>query len=334
MANLVKETQKMLAYVGYSANSHLAAQVALLLSTAERVRCMLLDGPPGAGKTSLAKAVAKMLGIKEVIYIPITAGTSEDDVITKPNMVRVLRGVAGDKDAVKTASDVVKLGFLPRIFKMSQTQKVVAFVDELDKGSEDVDNCFLTALEEGEVLVDDIGVIKANLENLVLFFTKNNVRGVSEPLMRRCRREYLGFPSEDLELEIVTGRIKSQHPKTPLALPFELIETVPDPIALVLIKLANQLRAREADLIKPPASQEITQAAVDVVRLARWGCLDLAGDICFSWLAGYQEDREILKKITSPASLTNTIKAAVKSSGGEIFRQNISKPDDEFVDLN
>lgn len=332
MANLVQAVKKQLALVGYNASVPLAAQVALLLATAERVRCMLLDGPPGAGKTSLAKAVARLLKV-EVLYMATTAGTSEEDIRQKPNIVRVLRGISGDREAVKSGADVIKLGFLPRIFKLSQTQKVVAFVDELDKGSEDVDNCFLTALEEGEVLVDDMGAVKANLENLVLFFTKNNKREVAEPLMRRCRREYLSWPSEELEVEIVTGKIHCQVPEKALDVPYEPIQAIPVPIATVLVKLANLLRAKEADLIKPPASQEVTQAAMDVVRLASWGCLELAGEVCFGWLAGYREDREILKKITTPAKLTEALTGAVKSSGQEVLRKEIPKADDKFVDL-
>ncbi len=331
--NLVSKTRAALALVGYSADSQLAAQIALLLSTAERVRCMLLDGPPGAGKTSLAKAVAKMLKVN-VVYTAITAGTSDEDILTRPNMVRILRGVAGDASAVNSAEDVISLGFLPRVFEMSQQGLTVAFVDELDKGQEDVDNCFLTALEEGEVVVEGRGVVKAKLENLILFFTKNNKSEVSEPLMRRCRRAYLGFPSESLEMQILTGAVKVEEPKEAIRVPFHRLEAVPAPIAQVLIKLANQLRSKEQDLIKPPATQEVLQAGLDVVRLAQWGSLPLAGEVVFGWLAGYQEDRQILKSITSVDQLNAALQAAVKSSGTEVHaKRDLEKPDDEFVDL-
>ena len=331
MTKKVSDMKTALSAVGYVASDELAAQVALLLaSNGGSVKAMLLDGPPGVGKTHLAKCVARMLGV-DYVYIQAHPGSAPEDFLYDANIVQILRGVAGDKAAVKSAEDVVELGFLPQIFRASQTGPVVAFVDELDKASPKTDSLFLSALQEGEVVVKGIGTVKANLNNLLLFFTKNDERQISEPLMRRCRREYLGFPSEALELAILTGEIKSGKLEKPVSIPSEPVACLPEAVAKVLVSVANQLRARQEDLIKPPATQELEMAGKDAIRLFRWGSPGLIGKVTFGWLAAYQEDQEILRQIMTPEKLGNLLTTAVRVSEKKISRQGVSKPDEEFV---
>lgn len=337
MANPVQLLKNALAMVGYMASDLIAAQIALLLaSSSKSVKAMLLDGPPGAGKTYLAKCVARVLGV-DYVYIQAHPGSCPEDFLYDANIVQILRGVAGDTSAVRSAEDVIDLGFLPLVFKASQQGMVVAFVDELDKANPKTDSLFLAALQEGEVVVKGLGRIKANTSNLLLFFTKNNEREVSEPLMRRCRREYLGFPAADLEMAILTGKVKdgqiekalriSEEPVT------ELPAELPEAVARVLITTANQLRAKQEDLIKAPATQELMMAGADAIRLARWGAPGLVGQIVFGWLAAYQEDRTILKGIITPERLGELLAMAIKSSAAEITRKGINKADDGFVKI-
>lgn len=297
--NFVKEVQATLRQVGYVADEYLSAQVALLLcQETGAVRAMLLDGPPGSGKTFLAEATAAILKAA-FIYIPAHPGSTPEDFLYDINIVQILRGIGGDSTAVRSASDVVDFGFLPTVFAMSQKGPVVALVDELDKASPKVDSFFLSAFQQGEVIVKGIGPIKANLNNIIIFLTKNGERMVSEPLMRRCRRVFMDFPEERLELEILTGKVKKGTVGQVVKVPTNLSVRTNVPLLKMLVTAANKLR-RQDGLIKAPCTQELAAAAVDAAHLKDWGIdLKVMTPVILRWLAAYQEDFVLTSQLLS-----------------------------------
>lgn len=290
MSNFAKVVQASLQTTGYVADEYLAAQVALLLcQDSGAVKAMLLDGPPGAGKTALAKAVAKILS-SNFVYVPAHPGSTPEDFLYDINIVQILKGVGGDATAVRSAEDVIDLGFLPKVFQMSQNGLVVALVDELDKSSHKVDSLFLSALQEGEVMVKGLGPIKANLDNIIIFFTKNGERMVSEPLMRRCRRAYLDFPGEDLELLILKGELSTTACQT-ISMPKFQAPKAGDALLRLLIAAANQLRQQGQNMLKAPCTAELSVAATDLMHLKSWQIAqDVKVRVAMQWLAAYPED--------------------------------------------
>lgn len=305
----VDEVQMKLGLVGYLCDKTLAAQVALLLhQNKDGVKALLLDGPPGSGKTFLAKSITKVLGAK-YIYKAAHRGSAPEDFLYETNILKVLQGAAGDKDAVRSPEDLIELGFLPAAFKLSQEGLVVALVDELDKSHASTDSLFLSALQEGEVQVKGHGTIKANLDNLVIVFTKNAEREISEPLMRRCRRHYLQFPAKALEKAILQGRVKKQETVEPLEVKDCPVESIPEALIDELLNNAKMLRElyEEERLIKAPSTEELLQAAQDVARLKIWGHLSVTGAICANWLTGFKEDKQVLFQNISEQKLADRL---------------------------
>jgi MoxR-like ATPase len=295
---MYQKISEALGHAGYMASELIATQIALLLhQSSKAVRAMILDGPPGAGKTALAKAVAKVTGA-QFIYVPAHPGSTPEDFLYDANIVQILRGVSGDHEAVKTARDVIDFGFLPMVFEASQRGPVVALVDELDKSSPKCDSLFLTALEEGEVMVKGVGPVKAKLENIILFFTKNGERSVSEPLMRRCRRMYLRFPEPQLEMAILMGILKPQEIAEKVSL--KLAGEQPKPnkvVAQMLITAASKLREQEL-FLKQPCTAELGYAMSDIVYLKEWRVSnEVAKTVVMSWLAAYPEDLALAEQV-------------------------------------
>ena len=68
----------------------------------------------------------------------------------------------------------------------SKERKVILLLDEWDKTRISSDSFFLDFLQTGRISVSG-QKHQANLDNLIIFFTSNNERDVSEPLLRRVK---------------------------------------------------------------------------------------------------------------------------------------------------
>lgn len=209
----------------------------------EALSAMLLDGPPGAGKSFFAKYVSSLLGGK-FMHFQCFPGCGREDLLW-------------DKDAEGKRLP----GLLIQALLNSQTEKTVVLMDELDKADVRIDSFLLNMLQEGFISMPQLadiakdGVIKANPANIIFFFTKNDQREASSPLMRRCRIIYMDWPSSETEFKILKAAVPE--------LTMGCFEALMEPVR----------RLRENPICKkPPSTPELIRLAKDLAIMAKLDC--------------------------------------------------------------
>ncbi len=95
-----------------------------------------------------------------------------------------------------------------KIKKKSQEQPVILLIDELDKPDGSIDTFFLGPIQDGRIWLESRPPIDANIDNLIIMFTKNFNRPIDEALLRRChpiRMTYLDSTLERRALKLLSG---------------------------------------------------------------------------------------------------------------------------------
>ncbi len=248
----------------------------------EKVSAMLLDGPPGTGKTFLARTVSKFLDAK-LLHFQFFPGCGRGDLLWDLSD----GGEGGKRED----------GIILRALRMSHEGKVVLLLDELDKSAVEVDSFLLNFLNEGHVYVRGEDLVEANRENLIVCITKNDQREASHALLRRCRCVLMDWPSVETETAIMR----------------KLVPSLTEEACRVLLEIPTRLR-RNPEVAKPPSTPEICRAVADLLELVARGCRhDILGEYYVSCLCPLPADRRWVEK--SPAYVGLSVREALTGLG-------------------
>ncbi|WP_417519681.1 AAA family ATPase [Minwuia sp.] len=209
--------------LGYISNDRIATAVYL----AQQLRKpILVEGPPGVGKTELALATAEMLDIP-LIRLQCYEGLDEAKALYEWKYgkqllyTQVLKEKLGDvmEDAQSLPQAMAKLHSFSDIFfshefleprpllKALQAENgAVLLIDEIDKSDYEFEAYLLEILSAYQISVPEIGVVSAKVPPIV-FLTSNNTREMGDALKRRCLHLYIPFPDEKMERRIVASRV-------------------------------------------------------------------------------------------------------------------------------
>lgn len=275
-----EELLRKLETVGYICQPFIAAQVSLLINTkVPSIRSVMLEGPSGCGKSFLAKSLAKISGA-ELMVLQCHEGMNLQALIEAPSQIAMISAMSGKADL--DLKEAMHLGIIARAFLASKTKPVILLIDEIDKVETAIDTFFLGPIQDAVVRPEMHPTIHANVDNLLIIFTKNMERPLNDALLRRVQPIEMDYMSTDLEKKVLAPHCAEV-----------LVEN--------LIAIGDIMRNTDGSypFQRPPAPEELLKTAKYIVHLLRWNITDFGfvGKNIWYMLAKSEHDREVFESL-------------------------------------
>ena len=177
---------------------------------------ILLEGPPGSGKTELAYAVAKATGA-ELERLQCFEGINEDKAIGKfdESLQRLAVELVSKSGTIEWETLKRELHghkFFcagPLLKALQHPKPCVLLIDELDKVDAAFEAMLLELLSVWQLSIPKLGVVKAQTTPFVVL-TSNEERRIGDPLRRRSFYLRVEHPTPQREATILRLRTPKQ----------------------------------------------------------------------------------------------------------------------------
>jgi MoxR-like ATPase len=210
MLNHPSQLRNFLEEHRYVADDALLTSLFLLLKLHKP---LLLEGPPGVGKTEAALVLSQWLGTN-LIRLQCYEGLDVNAAVYEWNYQKQLLGIRLQEGSGWTLQEkehhIFSEDFLlkrPLLQAITASDKPpVLLIDELDRSDEEFEAFLLELLSAFQITIPEMGTLKATHKPYVIL-TSNRTRELSDALKRRCLYHWIDYPGLDKELSIVGKRL-------------------------------------------------------------------------------------------------------------------------------
>ena len=243
---------KKLDSLGYVVDEEFATILLLMLKLKKP---LLLEGPPGVGKTEASQIIASYLNTK-LIRLQCYEGLDVNSAIYEWNYQKQLLSIKLIESSALSSAEKESYIFgdefllkRPLLQAITESDKApVLLIDEIDRADEEFEAFLLELLSAYQISIPEMGTIKANHLPIVVL-TSNRTRELSDALKRRCLYHWVPYPEFQKELAIINKHLPD----------------INQVLATQLVKFVQHLRSLKLD--KSPGIAESIDWAEGLIAL-------------------------------------------------------------------